>query len=653
MVIRKPLVGYNHNFRYKNRVYHVQSEDSGVESPHIYTHIFHEGMIISSAKTDYHDLAKEPDHVAAVRKLMQKQHKGLMKRLRRGGFDEKIIELLGSLEGDAGADETLPEGTAEAVPAEEAAALPVGVDFSAIEVVEDEAAETPATADAPDEADAPAGAAAPAEAEAPAAAEIPAADEVPADEEVPDAIPPDDLDTSRAGDEAILAAAEAVISVVADKRRAATPRAATPRPATIEPERREVESSAAPPPAEAEVADGAQQAEIDAMESTRIEPRAAGDKPLRPMDTVPDLQIPEIQALRPEEQTAAQPPPTPPVQEEREVTQFLNVDKLRQQSRVRRGLPARDAAAETRKAEPAQPNQRISTEVSVLVDAPPAGSGEQEQVKTPSFYSHVYRERTDSEPMIQVRPPTVPKYESKVFRKPLPGAPRLPTPEEALPELNPIKPRRSGVYLVPGGPPQRPPHPDPRIRRQSHPAAAGPRYSSSPQQYTAPSSAAGGKKRKRSTGSYEEIPAHQPEATRRPPTGDISARASSAATQAEPRTPPTPPAKPPPPPKPPPTPPPAAEPVVARPAVIISQPVHVGPKTQRPRPPSATVPPPMPEGSPKPPSVTPMDRSSARVPQPPRAAQPSSVFGSDLISERSLDEVILAYLAEDSENAEE
>lgn len=38
----------------------------------------------------------------------------------------------------------------------------------------------------------------------------------------------------------------------------------------------------------------------------------------------------------------------------------------------------------------------------------------------------------------------------------------------------------------------------------------------------------------------------------------------------------------------------------------------------------------------------------ARTPSKP-ASEPASVFGSDLISERSLDEVILAYLAEDSE----
>jgi hypothetical protein len=48
-----------------------------------------------------------------------------------------------------------------------------------------------------------------------------------------------------------------------------------------------------------------------------------------------------------------------------------------------------------------------------------------------------------------------------------------------------------------------------------------------------------------------------------------------------------------------------------------------------------------------------VELQSPRRSEPPRAAEPPSVFGSDLISERSLDEVILAYLAEDSEASED
>ena len=101
MKSRPPLRGYNHNLRYRDRAYHVQTEDSGVENPHLFSHLYHKGVIVASAKYDYSELVPDPEHINRVRKIMQTQHKGLMKKLRRGDFDQRIIELLGSLDGDA------------------------------------------------------------------------------------------------------------------------------------------------------------------------------------------------------------------------------------------------------------------------------------------------------------------------------------------------------------------------------------------------------------------------------------------------------------------------------------------------------------------------------------------------------------------------
>jgi hypothetical protein len=97
MGARPPLRGYNHNIRYQNRIYHVQTEDSGLENPHVFTHLFLGGMIISSARTDYAHLTAVPEQESAVRRMMQSQHKTLMKQLKRGEFDERIVQLVGSL----------------------------------------------------------------------------------------------------------------------------------------------------------------------------------------------------------------------------------------------------------------------------------------------------------------------------------------------------------------------------------------------------------------------------------------------------------------------------------------------------------------------------------------------------------------------------
>ena len=49
---QSPLLGYNNNVRHKNRVFHIQTEDSGVNHPHIITHLFMDGgRILKSVKT--------------------------------------------------------------------------------------------------------------------------------------------------------------------------------------------------------------------------------------------------------------------------------------------------------------------------------------------------------------------------------------------------------------------------------------------------------------------------------------------------------------------------------------------------------------------------------------------------------------------------
>ena len=49
-----PLLGYNNNVRHKNRVFHIQTENSSVKHPHIITHLFMDGgRILKSVKTSY------------------------------------------------------------------------------------------------------------------------------------------------------------------------------------------------------------------------------------------------------------------------------------------------------------------------------------------------------------------------------------------------------------------------------------------------------------------------------------------------------------------------------------------------------------------------------------------------------------------------
>ena len=88
-------LGFNTNFRHRDVVFHVQTEDSGRANPHVITHLFHGGNIIASVKSDYAGLLAESDLEGAVRKLMESQHKSMLKQLSRGEFDRAILERLG------------------------------------------------------------------------------------------------------------------------------------------------------------------------------------------------------------------------------------------------------------------------------------------------------------------------------------------------------------------------------------------------------------------------------------------------------------------------------------------------------------------------------------------------------------------------------
>lgn len=92
---RSPILGYNHNVRYRGVIFHVQTEDSGIHNPHVFTHLFHGGIILSTRKLVYDaDSAEE-----AVKSLMQAQHKAALKELKNGRFDAKIDQLLVGIEG--------------------------------------------------------------------------------------------------------------------------------------------------------------------------------------------------------------------------------------------------------------------------------------------------------------------------------------------------------------------------------------------------------------------------------------------------------------------------------------------------------------------------------------------------------------------------
>jgi hypothetical protein len=86
----KALTGFNHNIKYKGKVYHVQTEDSGVNNPHIITHLFVGGNILASKKTSYADILTAENLGDVVRELMEEQHKEMLRNLINGVYDNFV-----------------------------------------------------------------------------------------------------------------------------------------------------------------------------------------------------------------------------------------------------------------------------------------------------------------------------------------------------------------------------------------------------------------------------------------------------------------------------------------------------------------------------------------------------------------------------------
>src|SRR5579862_6325127 len=83
-----PLLGYNNNVRHKGKVFHIQTEDSGVRYGHIMTHLFADGgRILKSVKTSYAEYIGNERMNEIVREMMKQQHKAMFISLRDGKFD--------------------------------------------------------------------------------------------------------------------------------------------------------------------------------------------------------------------------------------------------------------------------------------------------------------------------------------------------------------------------------------------------------------------------------------------------------------------------------------------------------------------------------------------------------------------------------------
>ncbi len=123
----KAVTGFNHNIKHKGKVFHVQTEDSGVNNPHIITHLFVGGNILATKKTSYADIASSENLAELVKEMMEEQHKEMLRNLINGVYDNADRSSRHFQPGQLAPGETIPApqltpGTAAKLPPEVLAA---------------------------------------------------------------------------------------------------------------------------------------------------------------------------------------------------------------------------------------------------------------------------------------------------------------------------------------------------------------------------------------------------------------------------------------------------------------------------------------------------------------------------------------------------
>ena len=81
------ITGFNTDIKHNDKVYHIQTEDKGLQNPYIESLIYVGGEILASKKTSYAEQAKTGVDEKWIGGLMEQQHRTMIAAIKRGRFD--------------------------------------------------------------------------------------------------------------------------------------------------------------------------------------------------------------------------------------------------------------------------------------------------------------------------------------------------------------------------------------------------------------------------------------------------------------------------------------------------------------------------------------------------------------------------------------
>jgi hypothetical protein len=112
------IVGFNTDVKFRDEIFHIQTEDKGQDNPQVETLVYHSGEILLSRRIGYAHLLKKTDLRKRIKDIMKTQHDEVISELRGGKFmhlismetqviediplDEMVLEYLNNEETNPG-----------------------------------------------------------------------------------------------------------------------------------------------------------------------------------------------------------------------------------------------------------------------------------------------------------------------------------------------------------------------------------------------------------------------------------------------------------------------------------------------------------------------------------------------------------------------
>ena len=81
------ITGFNTDIKHNDKVYHIQTEDKGMQNPYIESLVYVGGEILASKKTSYAEQVKTGVDERWIGSLMEQQHRTMIAAIKRGRFD--------------------------------------------------------------------------------------------------------------------------------------------------------------------------------------------------------------------------------------------------------------------------------------------------------------------------------------------------------------------------------------------------------------------------------------------------------------------------------------------------------------------------------------------------------------------------------------